>query len=111
MAQPAASSTGPFTGPVGERVATHREELRDLLHRRGVTNPRIFGSVARGDDHIGSDIDLLVDLAPGMSLFTIARLQAELEEVLGGDAAVDLVPAAGLKPAVRARIAPELIPL
>jgi predicted nucleotidyltransferase len=38
--------------------------------------------VARGEDRPDSDIDLLADLPPGMSLFGLERLQAELEAIL-----------------------------
>ena len=58
----------------------------------GVSGLRVFGSVARGEDRPGSDVDLLADLPPGMSLFGLGRVQAELEAILG--TRVDLVPAA-----------------
>lgn len=42
----------------------HREaQLRALAARYGVSNLRLFGSVARGEEHPDSDIDLLIDLA------------------------------------------------
>jgi len=47
------------------------------------TNPRIFGSVLRGQDHEGSDIDLLVDALPGATLFDLGGLQEELQSLLG----------------------------
>jgi len=52
---------------------------------------------------------LLADLPPGMGLLGLGRVQAELEAILG--AKVDLVPASDLKPAVRARVEPELVAL
>lgn len=99
----------PLAGPTGRLVATHRRELKDVLRRHGVTNARIFGSVARGDDHEGSDLDLLVDFPPSTSLLDIIGIQNELESVLG--AAVDLVPDTGLKERVRASAEPDLIAL
>ena len=69
----------------------------------------MFGSVARGEDRPGSDVDLLADLPPGLSLFGLGRLEAELEGILG--TRVDLIPAADLKPAVRARVQRDLIAL
>lgn len=51
----------------------------------------------------------LADLPPGMGLIGLGRVQAELEAILG--AKVDLVPAKDLKPAVRERVEPELVPL
>lgn len=98
-----------FTGPTGRVVAAHLDEMREILRRHGVSNVRIFGSVARGDDQRGSDLDLLVDFAPGTGLFTIAGIQAELERILGVE--VDLVPAEGLKRRIRPDVERDLVPL
>ena len=80
-----------------------------LATRRGATNLRVFGSVARGEDTEASDIDLLVDLAPGTGLFGLIGLQRELAELLGKD--VDLVPASGLKADLRDTVLAEAIDL
>jgi len=109
MGQTAAPRPRPFSGPTGRLVLEHRQEIQEILDRHGLRRAELFGSVARGDDTANSDIDLLVDYPSGIGLFTIARIQAELEQILGVD--VDLVPRAGLKPAVRAVIQDELIPL
>lgn len=85
-------------GALARRVRDHRDEILAVLRRCGLTNPRLFGSVARGDETSGSDVDLLVDVPTGVGLFALARCQADLESVLG--APVDLVPAADLKPGV-----------
>jgi len=69
----------------------------------------VFGSVARGEDRPDSDVDLIADLPPGMSLFGLSRLQAELEAILG--TRVDLVPAQDLKPDVRSRAERDLVAL
>ena len=74
-----------------------------------VTNLRVFGSVARGEDRPDSDVDLLVDLPPDIGLLGLGRVQAELEAILGTK--VDLVPASDLKPAVRARAERDLVAL
>ena len=99
----------PLRGPTGRLVLKHRETLRRMLREHGVRNPRLFGSVARGVDREGSDVDLLVDLPSGISLFGILRLQEDLESVLG--VAVDLVPDAGLRDSVRRDVQRDLIPL
>ncbi len=99
----------PLSGPMGRRVAAHRQELLDALRRRGVANPEIFGSSARGDDHEGSDLDLLVDFAPGTDLIDMVNIKSELEEILG--APVDLIPRDGLKDRVRIAAARDLVPL
>lgn len=81
-------------------VDAHRDELVASLAELGARRPRLFGSVARGDDTETSDVDLLVDLPPGSGLLSLMRMQAEAERILGVD--VDVVPSDGLKPEVRA---------
>ena len=46
-------------------------------------NPRVFGSVLRGEDSSDSDLDLLVDALPGATLLDLGAVQIELEELLG----------------------------
>ena len=99
----------PGSGPTGRRVAAKRGDLLEVLRRHGVTNPEVFGSVARGDDREDSDVDLLVDFAPGTDIIDIIDIKHELEDVLG--VPVDLVPRSGLKERVRARAARDLMPL
>jgi len=96
-------------GPVGQLVKHKRRELVAAAAAHDVRNLRVFGSVARGEDRADSDVDLLADLPPGMGLLGLGRVQAELEAILG--AKVDLVPSNDLKPAVRARVEPELVAL
>ncbi|GMA18262.1 XRE family transcriptional regulator [Arsenicicoccus piscis] len=50
---------------LGRRLRRRRAALMAAAQRRGATNLRVFGSVARGEDGPDSDVDLLVDLAPG----------------------------------------------
>ncbi len=66
-----------------QALENHRAELRELAARYGVLRPRVFGSVLTGDDTESSDLDLLVDPTAGTSLFTMAKLQAEAERILG----------------------------
>jgi uncharacterized protein len=100
---------GRLSGPVGRAVRRKRQDLVAAAAAHQVTNLRVFGSVARGEDRPDSDVDLLVDLPPHMGLLGLGRLQAELEAILG--AKVDLVSASDLKPAVRARAERELVAL
>jgi len=69
----------------------------------------IFGSVARGEDSPGSDIDILVEFEPGsrIGLFAFARLQRRLSELL--QKKVDLVTRDGLHRALRDRILKEAV--
>jgi uncharacterized protein len=103
------SSLRALSGPVGRRVRRHRRTLVAAAAAHGVSNLRVFGSVARGEEQPGSDVDLLVDLPPGLGLFGLGRVQAALEAIVG--TRVDLVPAEGLKPEVRTRVEPEAVPL
>lgn len=98
-----------LSGPVGRRVRKHRARLVEIAANHGVSNLRVFGSVARAEDQPDSDVDLLVDVAPGVGLFQLAWLQRELEDVLQSQ--VDLVPADGLKPGVRADIGSHQVAL
>ena len=98
-----------LTGPIGRRVRRHRKELLDLADAHGITDVRIFGSVARGEDRPDSDLDLLVTLPPRMGIVGLGRARAALEKLLG--TAVDLVPEADLKPDVRERVEQETVTL
>jgi predicted nucleotidyltransferase len=77
-----------FQSRPSKRLSLHRAAVLELLEGYGVTNVQVFGSVARGEDTIDSDIDLLTDRPP-MSFLQVARIGRELEELLG--CRVDLV--------------------
>jgi predicted nucleotidyltransferase/DNA-binding XRE family transcriptional regulator len=98
-----------LSGPVGRHVRRKRRALIAAAAAHEVTNLRVFGSVARGEDRPDSDVDLLVDMPPDMGLLGLGRVQAELEAILG--AKVDLVPASDLKPEARARAERDLVAL
>jgi predicted nucleotidyltransferase len=66
-----------------ENIHLHRTEVLELAARYRVGNVRIFGSLARGDATPVSDIDLLVDPLPGVTLFDLGGLQVELQQLLG----------------------------
>lgn len=61
----------------------NREAVRAVVGRFRAANPRVFGSVLRGDDSDGSDLDILVDALPGATLFDLGGLQVTLEDMLG----------------------------
>ncbi len=88
-----------------EVLEKNREAIREATKRFNAANPRVFGSVARGEDGPESDIDILVDALPGTTLFDLGGLQETLEELL--KTRVDLVTSGGLKPAMRTRILAE----
>ena len=77
-----------------EILVKHREAIRSAASRHRASSIALAGSVARGDDADTSDYDFLTDFLPGATLFDMAGLKLELEDLLGGD--VDVVDADGL---------------
>jgi uncharacterized protein len=94
---------------LNELLQEKREDILRIATRRGASNVRIFGSVARGEADSKSDIDLLVDLEPGRSLFDLGGLLMDLQDLLGHK--VDVVTERGLRERIRAHVLREAIPL
>lgn len=90
-------------------IAAHRHELVALARRRGVTSLKVFGSMGRDQDHPGSDVDLLVTLAPGTSALALGGLLMDAQDLLGRR--VDIVTEASLHPAMRERVLADAVPL
>jgi len=59
-------------GPSMAQLARRRADILAAAARRGATNVRVFGSVARGEVDVASDVDFLVDFEPGRSLLDLA---------------------------------------
>lgn len=87
----------------------NRAAIRAAVSRYRTANPRVFGSVLHGDDREGSDIDILVDALPGVTLFQLGGLQGELEELLG--VRVDLLTPGELPLRIRAKVLSEAAPI
>jgi predicted nucleotidyltransferase len=66
-----------------EALTAHRDELRGLISRYDVAQPRVYGSVLTGQDDERSDLDLLVDATASTTLFTLVGLEHEAEQLLG----------------------------
>ena len=92
-----------------ETLEINKAAARDILRRFPAGNLRVFGSVARGDDTDGSDLDLLVDALPGATLFDLGGLQVELETLMG--VRVDLLNPGELSPRYRDRVLAEARPV
>lgn len=86
-----------------------RNEIVDFAAKFGATDVRVFGSAARGELRQGSDLDLLVRMREGSSLFDLVSLSQELEQVLGVE--VDVLSERGLSPYLRDRILSEAVAL
>jgi predicted nucleotidyltransferase len=95
-----------------ERVAELgeiREDVCRIASAHGADNVRLFGSTGRGERDASSDLDLLVDMAEGRTLFDLIALSDALEESLG--IRVDVVTEASLSPYVRDRVLDEAVAL
>jgi uncharacterized protein len=88
-----------------EVLPQHRETIRRLVLQAGMANPRVFGSVLRGEDREDSDLDILVNPAPRASLLAMERLQAQLAGVTG--IKIDLRTAEELHPRFRSKVLAE----
>jgi predicted nucleotidyltransferase len=98
------------TPPTLEMLRERRDEIIALAEKYGVYNVRIFGSVARGDATIGSDIDLLVDFPPKFSLLDLSGFWQDLQELLAYS--VDVVEDhPKLRERFKLRILKDVIPL
>ena len=92
-----------------EELRLRRAEILNAARTHGASDIRIFGSVAGGTDTETSDIDFLVKLEAGRSLFDLVRLYDAVEEIVGPK--VDIVTESGLSPYLRDRILRQAVPL
>ncbi|MDB5568066.1 MAG: nucleotidyltransferase [Tardiphaga sp.] len=92
-----------------ESLQKHSREVRAILSRFGVLNPRVFGSVSRGQDTEASDLDILVEAPEGTTFFDLARIENELAAILG--CRVELLTAGSLAPDVAKRAEADFMPM
>ncbi len=90
-------------------IRKHRQEILRIAGEYGASEVRIFGSTATGRSNADSDIDVLVKLQPGRSLFDIVALKQDLEDLLGRD--VDVVTEASISPYIRQQVLEEAVSL
>ncbi len=86
-----------------------REDILRIAAEHGAGNVRVFGSVARGEADEESDIDFLVEMEPGRSIFDMGGLLMDLRELLGKK--IDVATERGLKPRIRDRVLREAVNL
>lgn len=81
----------PETLKLRSLVEEHRAEIDQVFEQYGASNPRLFGSVARGDAEETSDIDIMVDLhePDRRRLMRLAGMSQTLREIL--NVSVDVV--------------------
>ena len=87
----------------------HRAAIRSVVERYGARNARVFGSVLHGDDQEGSDLDILIDPTPDTTLMDVARIQVELEKLLG--VSVDVLTPKALPDKFRGLVLAEAAPV
>jgi uncharacterized protein len=88
-----------------EAIKSRRNDILRVARTHGAQSVRIFGSVAKGNARPDSDLDLLVQLAPGYSLLDIVAIKQDLEELL--NCQVDVVTEAALSPYIREQVLRE----
>jgi predicted nucleotidyltransferase len=90
-------------------VREKREEILQVAAKHGAYNVPIFGSVARGEAGLDSDVDFLVEMEADRSLFDLAGLLADLQDLLNRK--VDVAEPEGLHWFIRDQILKEAVPL
>ena len=88
-----------------EALLLHRTQIREIALRHRVSSIRVFGSSLRGDDVLGSDLDLLVEPTLQTSLMDIGAIRYELKKLLGIE--VDVLTPIGLPANLREQMLRE----
>lgn len=88
-----------FATSLLELIRAHATAVERICARHGAHRPRVFGSVARGEDLTTSDLDLMVDLEEDADLLSLVRIERDLAELLGVD--VDVVPRSAMGEGMR----------
>ena len=94
---------------ITEVIGDKREQVLAAARKHGATSIEIFGSVARGDADSSSDVDFLVELEPGRSLFDMGGLLMDLQNLLGRK--VDVVTKKSIHWYIREKVLMEAKPV
>lgn len=92
-----------------EALLLHRTRIREIALSHRVSGVRVFGSAIRGDDAVGSDLDLLVEPTPQTTLMDIGAIRFELKNLLGMD--VDVLTPNSLPVKFRAQVLRDAVPV
>lgn len=101
--------SAPAPVPTLDRLRELRRVIDRLAHAANLSDVRVFGSVARGDQRSDSDVDLLVTPQPGATLFDLAQFELDMEVLLG--VPVSAVSTASLDERRDARMLEDAAPL
>ena len=94
---------------LSKTLKNSREEILNIAGKYGAKNIRVFGSVARGEEKQGSDIDIIVEMKQGSSLLDIIAIKQDIEDLLGRK--VDVITEASISPYIRTEILREAVNL
>jgi hypothetical protein len=92
-----------------ETLKEKRAEIISIAERNGGRKVRVFGSLARGDSGMDSDVDFLIELEPERSLLDIVAIKQDLEDLL--QRKVDVVTESAVSPYIRKEIVRQAISL
>jgi predicted nucleotidyltransferase len=95
--------------PTLEDLRARREEILEIAERYGVYDIRVFGSLLHGDATPESDVDLLIKMEKGRSLFDLGGFVYDMTELLGRR--VDVAEDTTLHWYIRDRVLAEAVPL
>ena len=81
--------------------------LANVLKKYAIKKAAVFGSFARNEAGVSSDIDLLIETGKPLTLFDVLRLEKELESVV--QRKIDVVEYSAIKPSIRENVLKEAI--
>jgi uncharacterized protein len=94
---------------IEELLLPVREEILKIAAQYGAYNVRVFGSVARGEARLDSDVDFLVEMEAGRNLLDRIALKQDLEELLGRE--VDVAKPSNLHELIKDKVLQEAVAL
>ena len=94
---------------IRQRLEALRPQVLEVARRYGASNLRIYGSIATGQEHLASDLDLLVDTTPETTLMDLGAIRLELKRLLTVE--VDVLTPGGLPESFRERVLREASPV
>lgn len=92
-----------------EALVTHRKQIREIVSAHHASNARVFGSVAACTDTETSDLDILIDPMPEMTLYDIGAIRFKLKQLLG--VSVDVLTPGALPAKFRQSVIEAALPI
>lgn len=92
-----------------ELLSKHKLQITEIAKENGIFNVRVFGSVVKNEEHAESDIDLLVSIEDGRTLFDLIRFKQSVEQLLKRK--VDVLSDQAVHEVLKERITEEAVQL